>query len=64
MERMGELAKRMRATSALFLIGAMAVAALPPFNGFVSEWLIFQSLLQSYQIETITVKLVMPMPLA
>ena len=60
MERMGGLAKRMRATSALFLIGAMAVAALPPLNGFVSEWLIFQSLLQSYQIETITVKLVMP----
>ena len=32
-------------TAATFLVGAMAIAALPPFNGFVSEWLLFQSFL-------------------
>ena len=32
-------------TAALFLIGGMALAALPPLNGFMSEWATFQSLL-------------------
>jgi hydrogenase-4 component B len=50
MEEMGGLIKRMPQTAVLFLIGAVAIAALPPFNGFVSEWLTFQSLLLSFQI--------------
>ncbi|HYS07000.1 MAG TPA: hydrogenase 4 subunit B [Candidatus Dormibacteraeota bacterium] len=45
MEEMGGLIKRMPRTAALFLIGAAAIAALPPLNGFASEWMIFQSLL-------------------
>ncbi|HEX8993993.1 MAG TPA: proton-conducting transporter membrane subunit [Candidatus Paceibacterota bacterium] len=44
MEHYGGLIKRMPATAAAFLVGAMAISALPPFNGFVSEWLTFQSL--------------------
>lgn len=44
LEKMGGLIKRMPWTAALFLVGALAIAGLPPFNGFVSEWLIFQSL--------------------
>ena len=43
-EGMGGLARRMPATSALFLVGAIAICGLPPFNGFVSELLIYLGL--------------------
>ena len=49
-EEMGGLIKRMPATGVLFLIGAVSISALPPFNGFVSELMIFQAFFQSYQI--------------
>jgi hydrogenase-4 component B len=45
MEEMGGLIKRMPQTAALFFIGAAAISALPPLNGFASEWLVFQALL-------------------
>ena len=45
MEEMGGLIKKMPQTAACFLVGAAAIAALPPLNGFASEWMIFQSLL-------------------
>ncbi|MEQ9125556.1 MAG: proton-conducting transporter membrane subunit, partial [Alphaproteobacteria bacterium] len=47
MERLGGLIRRMPWTSAAFLVGAVAISALPPLNGFVSEWLTFQAILQS-----------------
>jgi hydrogenase-4 component B len=43
-EEMGGLIKRMPWTAAAFLVGSLAISAMPPFNGFVSEWLTFQSL--------------------
>lgn len=46
MEKLGGLLKRMPWTGFFFLIGAVSISALPPFNGLVSEWLTFQSLLQ------------------
>ncbi|PYJ03697.1 MAG: hypothetical protein DME25_11500 [Verrucomicrobia bacterium] len=48
MEEMGGLIKRMPKTAFCFLIGAVAISALPPLNGFVSEWLTYQSLLQGF----------------
>lgn len=45
MERMGGLIKGMPQTAVLFLIGSAAAAALPPLNGFASEWMVFQALL-------------------
>jgi hydrogenase-4 component B len=45
MNRLGGLIGRLPWTAACFLVGALAIAGLPPFNGFVSEWLLFQSLL-------------------
>ena len=48
MEHLGGLAKRMPQTALFFLIGAVAISALPPLNGFVSEWLTYQSLLQGF----------------
>ncbi len=47
MEKLGGLIHRMPVTSFLFLVGSMAISALPPLNGFVSEWLAFQAILQS-----------------
>lgn len=44
MEEYGGLIKYMPKTAFFFLIGSMAISALPPFNGFFSEWLTFQSL--------------------
>jgi len=46
MEEYGGLIKLMPQTAFFFLIGSMAISALPPFNGFFSEWLTFQSLFQ------------------
>src|SRR5205814_1234171 len=48
MEEMGGLAKRMPQTALFFLVGAVAISALPPLNGFVSEWLTYQALLQGF----------------
>jgi hydrogenase-4 component B len=46
LERMGGLIHRLPVTAVLFLIGCLSIAALPPFNGFVSEWLTYQTALQ------------------
>jgi len=45
MNRLGGLIRGMPWTAAFFLTGSLAIAGLPPLNGFVSEWLLFQSLL-------------------
>ncbi len=45
MEGLGGLIRKMPWTAAFFLVGAVAIAALPPLNGFISEWLIFIALL-------------------
>jgi hydrogenase-4 component B len=44
-DRLGGLLRRMPWTGAGFLVGAMAIAGLPPLNGFASEWLTLQALL-------------------
>ncbi|MDR7344395.1 formate hydrogenlyase subunit 3 [Pantoea alhagi] len=46
MEKLGGLARRMPGTAIAMLIGLMSMAALPPLNGFASEWLLYQSLFQ------------------
>jgi hydrogenase-4 component B len=64
MEEMGGLIKRMPWTAAAFLVGSAAIAALPPLNGFVSEWLTFQALLQNLQIERAELNLVFALGIA
>ncbi|TDR79666.1 hydrogenase 4 subunit B [Paludibacterium purpuratum] len=44
MTQLGGLARRMPLTALAFLVGAMSICALPPFNGFVSEWFSYQAL--------------------
>jgi hydrogenase-4 component B len=46
MEQLGGLMKRMPWTGAAMMVGAVAIAALPPLNGFVSKWLMYLSLMQ------------------
>ena len=48
MEKLGGLIRPMPVTAFCFLIGAVAISGLPPLNGFVSEWLTYQSLLAGY----------------
>jgi len=44
-DHLGGLLRRMPVTSASFMVGSMAIAGLPPLNGFASEWLTLQALL-------------------
>jgi hydrogenase-4 component B len=46
LDRLGGLLRRMPWTGGAFLVGAMAIAGLPPLNGFASEWLTLQALLR------------------
>jgi len=50
MEKLGGLIKKMPWTALLFLIGCLAISGLPPFNGFVSEWMLLQSFLLTSQV--------------
>jgi hydrogenase-4 component B len=61
MEEMGGLARRMRWTSLFFLVGAAAISALPPLNGFVSEWLTYQALLQGFGTTPSLIRLMFPL---
>jgi hydrogenase-4 component B len=60
MEELGGLIKRMPWTALCFLIGCAAISALPPLNGFVSEWLVFQALIGGFAIPTPEVAVIMP----
>jgi hydrogenase-4 component B len=59
-EEMGGLIKRMPVTAFAFLVGSAAISALPPLNGFASEWLLFQSLLGGVRIPVAAVAILMP----
>lgn len=60
MDRLGGLIHRMPRTAAAFLIGCAAISALPPLNGFASEWLMFQAILISPQLPPFGLKFVVP----
>jgi hydrogenase-4 component B len=60
MEHLGGLIHRMPQTAFAFLVGCVAISALPPFNGFVSEWLTFQAILLSPKLPSWGLKLLVP----
>ncbi|HLT89691.1 MAG TPA: hydrogenase 4 subunit B [Woeseiaceae bacterium] len=60
MERQGGLIHRMPLTATAFLVGCVAISALPPLNGFASEWLTFQAILQSPDLPQWGLKLTVP----
>lgn len=57
MDRLGGLIKWMPLTALVFLAGTLSIAALPPFNGFVSEWLTLQAMLRSAELTSIGAKI-------
>ena len=57
MDRLGGLIHRMPKTAVAFLIGCAAISALPPLNGFASEWLVLQGVLLSPQLTSWGLKL-------
>ena len=60
MGKLGGLLNLMPATGLFMLVGAMAISALPPLNGFVSEWLILQAVLLGPLFPQWTLKLLAP----
>ncbi|HKI14146.1 MAG TPA: hydrogenase 4 subunit B [Roseiarcus sp.] len=60
MEHLGGLIHNMPRTAFAFLVGCVAISALPPFNGFVSEWLTFQAILLSPYLSSWMLKILIP----
>jgi formate hydrogenlyase subunit 3/multisubunit Na+/H+ antiporter MnhD subunit len=59
-EKLGGLILRMPQTAFVFLGGVLAISALPPLNGFVSEWLMFQAILLSPDLPQWGLKFAVP----
>ncbi|MDE2089218.1 MAG: hydrogenase 4 subunit B [Gammaproteobacteria bacterium] len=64
LEHMGGLIRRMPQTAFLFLIGCISISGLPPFNGFVSEWLTFQAALQMPALSSGVLRSIIPVTAA
>jgi len=60
LDGLGGLIHRMPVTSVLVLVACVAISALPPLNGFASEWLTFQAILLSPQVPEWGLKLLVP----
>lgn len=58
LNQLGGLIRKMPWTAGAFLVGTLAISALPPFNGFVSEWLTLQTMLRSSELSSTLVKLI------
>ena len=52
LDRLGGLVHHMRASSVISLVGTLGIAALPPLNGFVSEWMLFEGLFQGFRVHS------------
>ncbi len=59
LDRLGGLARRLPLVSGAFLVGALAISAVPPFNGFVSEWMLLESLLQSFAVNDLLARVIL-----
>lgn len=60
LDALGGLIGRMPVTAFLALVGVTAISALPPLNGFASEWLLFQGILQSPELPQPALQLLLP----
>lgn len=64
MARLGGLIRSMPQTSLLMLIGTLAIAGLPPLNGFASEWMLLQAFLLAPQMASGTLQAMLPLAAA
>ncbi|HKJ61384.1 MAG TPA: hydrogenase 4 subunit B [Hyphomicrobiales bacterium] len=60
LDGLGGLINRMPVTSFVVLVGVAAISALPPLNGFASEWLVFQSVLLSPELPQLGLEIIVP----
>lgn len=58
MDKLGGLSRLLPGLSAVFLVGCLSIAAVPPFNGFVSEWITLQALLRSAVLSSAPIRIV------
>jgi hydrogenase-4 component B len=58
LDQLGGIIRRMPWTSGFFLIGVLSISALPPLNGFVSEWLTLQTVLRSALLSSTAIKII------
>ncbi|MGD3109856.1 proton-conducting transporter membrane subunit [Streptomyces sp. YGL11-2] len=64
LDRLGGLRARMPLTAVLFALGALGAVALPPGNGFISEWLLLQSLIHGLVVPGVATAIVLPLAVA
>ncbi|WP_406391193.1 proton-conducting transporter membrane subunit [Streptomyces sp. NBC_00882] len=64
LDLLGGLRARMPVTAGLFTIGALGAVALPPGNGFISEWLLLQSMIHGLAVPGVTTAIVLPLAVA
>jgi NADH:ubiquinone oxidoreductase subunit 5 (subunit L)/multisubunit Na+/H+ antiporter MnhA subunit len=64
MEQLGGLIKKMPVTAFFFLCGSLAICAVPPFNGFISEFLIFFGLVEGIKSTNVQFNLLMILSIA
>jgi len=64
LNKMGGMGRNMKFTSVAFIIGALAISGIPPFNGFTSKWLIYESVYQFNPILAVIAMLVSVITLA
>ncbi|HBF83167.1 MAG TPA: hydrogenase 4 subunit B [Streptomyces sp.] len=64
LDLLGGLRARMPVTAGLFTVGALGAVALPPGNGFISEWLLLQSMIHGLAVPGVTTAVVLPLAVA
>lgn len=64
LDSLGGLLRRLPVTGTIFVVGALAISALPPLNGFVSEWLLLQALAHGLPAAVTWVAIAMPIGVA
>lgn len=64
MEQLGGVIKKMPTTAFFFLCGSLAISAVPPFNGFISEFLIYSGLVEGIQSSNVQFNLLMILSIA
>jgi len=64
MEKLGGLIKSMPRTAVIFLIGAIAIGGMPPFNGFISEFLIYTGLIEGLKLQNMDQIIIMVLSFA
>ena len=64
LNNLGGLIRTMPWTALMFLVGSLSIASLPPFNGFVSEWLTFQAALQAASLDSGVIRVIIPISAA